>query len=402
MMWVSFVAIAFICVCHGQPLEQFAVPLIDDQQAPLTAMIDTSKITTHIAQSLKVPIMHIINTTVEVKVIETVLSLSTDINEIKSNVQLLEQEVKDQREITLKSLNEVKNDSKNYCDSELLSLKEIIESNTNELNTELVAMQENINELSEKLNETLISIRRDITDQISDIQRQLNGLFKTEMKVTSENDRRSLIDCGSLDEGQSSGIYKIFTEDFLDGFYVYCDMETDNGGWTVFQRRLDGETDFYRGWTEYEEGFGDFNREFWLGNSKLHTLTSQDTYELRVDMEDFESNTRYAKFTTFSIGDISTDYMLTISGYSGDAGDRLSMHSGYAFSTKDRDNDISSSNCAETCKGGWWYHHCHNSNLNGVYLNGQHASHGDGIEWYLFKGDFYSLKTTSMMIKRRR
>jgi hypothetical protein len=48
MMLFSFVAIAFICVCHGQPLEQFAVPLIDNQQAPLTAMIDTSKITTHI------------------------------------------------------------------------------------------------------------------------------------------------------------------------------------------------------------------------------------------------------------------------------------------------------------------------------------------------------------------
>jgi hypothetical protein len=43
MMLFSLVAIAFICVCHGQPLEQFAVPLIDNQQAPLTAMIDTSK-----------------------------------------------------------------------------------------------------------------------------------------------------------------------------------------------------------------------------------------------------------------------------------------------------------------------------------------------------------------------
>ena len=142
MMLFSFVAIAFICACHGQPIEQFAVPLIDNQQAPLTAMIDTSKITTHITQSLKVPIVNIINTTVEVKVNETVISLSTDINEIKTIVRLLEQEVKDQREITLKSLNKVKNDSKNYCDSELQSLKEMVESNTKVLNTELVAMKE--------------------------------------------------------------------------------------------------------------------------------------------------------------------------------------------------------------------------------------------------------------------
>jgi hypothetical protein len=227
MMLFSFVAIAFICVCHGQPPEQFAVPLIDNQQAPLTAMIDTSKITTHIAQSLKVPIMNIINTTVEVKVNETVISLSTDINEIKRSVQLLEPEAKHQREIALKSLNEVKNDSKNYCDSEFQSLKEMIESNTKELNTELVAMKEGISEL----NETFNTIRRDITDQIFDIQRQLNG----QLKVTSENYKRPLIDCGDLDEGQSSGIYKIFPEDSLDGFYVYCDMETDHGGWTVSQ-----------------------------------------------------------------------------------------------------------------------------------------------------------------------
>jgi hypothetical protein len=175
--------------------------------------------------------VNIINTTVEVKVNETVISLSKNINEIKSNVQLIEQEVKDQREITLNSLNEVKNDSKDYCDSELKSLKEMVESNTKVLNTELVAMKEGISELKETFN----TIRRNITDQIFDIQRQLNGQLRTEMKVTNENYMRALIDCGDLDEGQSSGIYKIFPGDSLDGFYVYCDMETDNGGWTVSQ-----------------------------------------------------------------------------------------------------------------------------------------------------------------------
>jgi hypothetical protein len=33
----------------------------------------------------------------------------------------------------------------------------------------------------------------------------------------------------------------------------------------VIQRRIDGQTDFYRGWSEYEIGFGDMTKEFWLG-----------------------------------------------------------------------------------------------------------------------------------------
>ena len=33
----------------------------------------------------------------------------------------------------------------------------------------------------------------------------------------------------------------------------------------VIQRRIDGQIDFYRGWSEYEVGFGDLMKEFWLG-----------------------------------------------------------------------------------------------------------------------------------------
>lgn len=36
----------------------------------------------------------------------------------------------------------------------------------------------------------------------------------------------------------------------------------------VFQRRQNGQTDFFRKWAEYRAGFGNLEDEFWLGNAR--------------------------------------------------------------------------------------------------------------------------------------
>ena len=131
-------------------------------------------------------------------------------------------------------------------------------------------------------------------------------------------------------------------------------MDSDGGGWVVFQRRMDGSVDFYRNWADYVKGFGDLNREFWLGLNKIHRLTQATNTTLRVDLADFEGEKRYAKYATFKVLNSSRKYELTIAGYSGDAGDSLIWHSGMNFTTKDQDNDRrSSGNCAIQYKGAW-------------------------------------------------
>ena len=108
-------------------------------------------------------------------------------------------------------------------------------------------------------------------------------------------------------------------------FNVYCDMRTDGGGWTVFQRRQDGSVDFYRGWNDYKSGFGQLAAEFWLGNDKIHRLTAARPSSLRVELEDWNGGIAYAKYGKFNIGDEQAKYRLEVGSYSGTEGKFVSI-----------------------------------------------------------------------------
>ena len=180
----------------------------------------------------------------------------------------------------------------------------------------------------------------------------------------------------------------------------YCECVAD-GMWTVIQRRFDGSVDFYRTWTEYKDGFGDENGEFWLGNEALHQMTSSTNYMLKVNLTNWDNITKYAVYDIFRIADEADGYRLTIGGYCGDAGDSMTGdHNRQMFSTKDRDNDMWDNHCAQARQGGWWYQFCGDANLNGVYYHDNNNVRGWGINWFKwpnFEGN--SLKETTMMIK---
>ena len=186
------------------------------------------------------------------------------------------------------------------------------------------------------------------------------------------------VDCSNVSatENQGSGVYTIDPKDGMESFNAFCDMDTHPGGWIVFQKRFDGAVDFFLGWDTYEQGFGNVSGEYWLGLQQIHRLTTSGQWTLRIDMEDFDGNIKYAQYEDFKIGDAASFYQLSIGAFSGTVGfDALTSHNGSAFSTKDSDHDACShsrcqsfdSSCALAYQGAWWYVNCHNSNLNGLY-----------------------------------
>jgi len=203
-----------------------------------------------------------------------------------------------------------------------------------------------------------------------------------------------------------TGLYLVHMKN-IKTVEVFCDQETDGGGWTVFQRRLNGKTNFYRDWKSYKEGFGNPRREFWLGNDNIYLLAYQAEYPsgsaLRIDMEDWSRKKHFAKYKSFLIDNEKQKYKLQVNGFSGDVGDSLTTHNGQKFSTYDADNDLAGSNCATTYRGAWWYTKCHHSNLNGEYRwVGETVPYARGVVWYHYKDYHYSMKSVEMKIRRKK
>ncbi|ELT97680.1 hypothetical protein CAPTEDRAFT_206713 [Capitella teleta] len=169
-------------------------------------------------------------------------------------------------------------------------------------------------------------------------------------------------------------------------FTGYCEMDTADDQWLVFQRRVDGSVDFYRGWQSYAQGFGDLQAEFWLGNEMLHALTASGFTVLRVDTADFDDVTAYAEYQRFTVGNADDNYIMLCSDYTGTAGDSLAYSNGAQFTTFDADHDILySANCAVRHHGAFW--HPNFGNLDAELFSSSvpyHKNRHPGFQFYFF------------------
>ncbi|KAK2152658.1 hypothetical protein LSH36_322g02025 [Paralvinella palmiformis] len=178
-------------------------------------------------------------------------------------------------------------------------------------------------------------------------------------------------DCDNLAQHgyrHRSGVYSLRVA-HLEKFQVYCEM-SGLRGWTVIQRRIGGQINFFRSKKEYVNGFGDLETEFWLGLQKIYLLTNQRRYKLRVSLQKADGSFVYSEYESFGI---NQDYVLHVSGYNGTAGDALNyrgfgrkrLHNGMSFTTYDDDNDR------------WSDDNCGRSTTPGLDVTKDGVSHGE-------------------------
>ncbi|KAF0299856.1 Ficolin-1-A [Amphibalanus amphitrite] len=152
--------------------------------------------------------------------------------------------------------------------------------------------------------------------QLSAHLAQLDGRLEARLAQRADGEWRPE-DCAAVQQRHRlSGTYTVYPPTCGNGggIRVYCDMETDGGGWTVISRRDDvpHHQDFNLNWQSYKWGFGNLSAEFWMGNEYLNLMTSLDQVQLRVDLKDWENGTAYATYTPFSVGTEEQKYVLKL------------------------------------------------------------------------------------------
>ena len=210
-------------------------------------------------------------------------------------------------------------------------------------------------------------------------------------------------DCADVlarDPSSTSGVYSIIVTG-QPRKLVWCDMDTDGGGWTVFLKRQDGSVEFQQDRATYKEGFGDVTGEYWLGLDTLHAITAAKVYEIRADVTDWENDAAYSLHSSFLVDDDSEEYKVHIGSFlEGNGGNALNNNNNKRFSTYDRDLDSSSSNCAETKGGGFWYNSCSYCYPTSKYYVGGTSS-ADGLRWHTWSkhSNTYSMKTVDLKLR---
>uniref|UniRef100_A0A0K0FDP2 Fibrinogen C-terminal domain-containing protein n=1 Tax=Strongyloides venezuelensis TaxID=75913 RepID=A0A0K0FDP2_STRVS len=207
----------------------------------------------------------------------------------------------------------------------------------------------------------------------------------------------------------SNGVYTLFIN--KKKVPAICDMKADSGPYMVVQRRISSDVVFWdKTFEDYKLGFGNPTTNYWFGLEHLYQYqeylrknSENKDYvlllriELRTNPCGSESSscsqtnvpipTYFWHEYKMKLGGLDDYYRLNIESIRGNLSTQndyfVYINNGRKFTTVDVDNDDSSkTNCAQRYySGGWWYHQCSHTNLNGIYPDPKNSTTKNGMKW---------------------
>lgn len=136
---------------------------------------------------------------------------------------------------------------------------------------------------------------------------------------------------------------------------VWCNFDH---GVTYIQIRKYGTVSFNRSYAEYENGFGDANGDYWLGNKYTSILSLTRTFTSGFTLMK-SSGSVMVYYSDWVVLDSNSNYALQ---YSSSSSSLYPLARNQPFQAYD-----TGSACAITLGSGWWFGTCSSGSMNGPY-----------------------------------
>ncbi|XP_061170008.1 fibrinogen-like protein A [Saccostrea echinata] len=163
-------------------------------------------------------------------------------------------------------------------------------------------------------------------------------------------------ECKDATGVSGTGIAWIKPSGFDVAKQVWCNFDH---GVTYFQVRKFGNVNFNRSFAEYENGFGDANGDYWLGNRYVYILTNLRGFNAGFTLMK-SGNSVKIYYYDFVVLDSTASYAVQ---YSSTSSASYPAFNGKAFQAYD-----TVSACALSIGCGWWFGStCSSGSLNGPY-----------------------------------
>lgn len=163
----------------------------------------------------------------------------------------------------------------NNIESRLVSHQDMTQSFLSDIKTTQLQLKDNLINLNlmfdqlQQLVESSNAIKNEL--QESKIQ-QIFKPNENQFQVSPQIPFEFLLPIG-CDTSIKDGIYRVKASPESDKpFYSYCKGVDEGAMWTVILSRVEDDTSFLRGWTDYKFGFGNINKSFWIGLDRIHEV----------------------------------------------------------------------------------------------------------------------------------